>query len=296
MTPEVKSKCFMIMPFSNTSEQHTEEYWTQHFEDFLKPIIESTHQFIAERSSPLRGDILRTIITDLVTAPLVVADLTDANPNVYWELGVRQSFKHCTITIAEHGTKLPFDLGGKGTLFYYPGNHIKMREFEKRFHDAIDDCLRNPDLPDSHVLETIGGRGTLYQILVRDESVRRLDAIMSEISNNKSVFRDTMNTCKANIELRKEKKAVSYPTELFRTAAGGSLVVNRYIDAPNSFYELAESYIGRLNNINARLVDLPSRPSTIEHWLFLEEEPSKRFMEQLSKNIRKYKKEIEGIT
>jgi hypothetical protein len=95
---------------------------------------------------------------------MVVADLTDANPNVYWELGVRQSFKHGTVTIAQHGTTLPFDIGAKGTLFYYPENHIEMAEFEKRFRTAIEDCLMRPDRPDSHVLETISGRGTLFEI------------------------------------------------------------------------------------------------------------------------------------
>ena len=103
---EIKQKCFVIMPFSKTSEEHTKEYWTNHYHKFLKPLIDSSHPLKAERSSPLRGDIIRQIITKLVTVPIVVADLTDANPNVYWELGVRQSFKHSTVTIAEDGTKL----------------------------------------------------------------------------------------------------------------------------------------------------------------------------------------------
>jgi len=112
MSEEAKTRCFVIMPFSQTSEHHTEEYWNNHYQAFLKPVIES-HSLVPYRSSPLRGDILRQIITELVTAPLVIADLTDANPNVYWELGVRQSFKHGTITIAENDTTLPFDLGVK---------------------------------------------------------------------------------------------------------------------------------------------------------------------------------------
>ncbi|GAI91081.1 unnamed protein product, partial [marine sediment metagenome] len=185
MASEVKQKCFVIIPFSKTTDEHTEEYWTKQYETFIKPLIESGHPLVAERSAPLRGDILRQIITDLVTAPIVVADLTDANPNVYWELGVRQSFKHGTITIAENGTALPFDLGGKGTLPYFPKDHIKMQGFRNQFHKAVKDCLDNPNLPDSHVLETIGGRGTLFQILMRDESLRKLDALFSEIKRNR---------------------------------------------------------------------------------------------------------------
>lgn len=89
------------MPFSKTTDKHTEDYWTEHFERFLKPLIEENPGLEARRSEPLRGDILRQIITDLVVSRVVVADLTDHNPNVYWELGVRQSFQHGTVTIAE---------------------------------------------------------------------------------------------------------------------------------------------------------------------------------------------------
>ena len=113
------------MPFSKTSDEHTEDYWTRHFDTFLKPLIEECPDLEAHRSEALRGDILRQIITDLIVSPVVVADLTASNSSVYWELGVPQSFKHGTITIAEEGTLLPFDLGSKGTLFYYPKDHIK---------------------------------------------------------------------------------------------------------------------------------------------------------------------------
>ena len=240
MKKDVKQKCFVVTPFSETSEEHSEEYWTKHYERFLKPLIELSHPLVAERSRPLRGDILRQIITDLVTASIVVADLTDANPNVYWELGVRQGFKHGTITIAEDGTVLPFDLGGKGSLFYFPTDHLRMSAVETQFHEAITDCLSKPDLPDSHVLETIGGRGTLYQILARDESTRRLDAVISEIKGNRNLLRAIVQTCDKNDKSKSEAKGkggqeIEYVTLRFRCMAVGLLITSRYIDAKKAF-------------------------------------------------------------
>lgn len=76
-------RCFVIMPFSSTSKIHTKEYWDSHFEHFMKPLIESCDNLKAFRSQPLRQDILRQVINDLVFSPIVVADLTDNNPNVY---------------------------------------------------------------------------------------------------------------------------------------------------------------------------------------------------------------------
>ncbi len=302
MAAEVKQKCFVIMPFSKTSEKHTEEYWTKHYETFIKPLVESGHPLIAERSSPLRGDILRQIITDLVTAPIVVADLTDANPNVYWELGVRQSFKHGTITIAEDGTALPFDLGGKGSLFYFTGDHIKMQDFRSQFNEAIDDCLKNPDLPDSHVLETISGRGTLYQIIMRNETLRRLDALISEIDRNKTVLQSVVYNCNNNIKKKEEVKAKGeqassiFTTDRFRLVAVEMLVINRYVDADKTFYEKAEEHMDGLISFNDQLSIWEDKPKSTEPWLLDASKGRKSRMDNFRKLVIENKKVIEAIS
>ncbi len=295
MSEQPKQKCFVIMPFSRTTEHHTEEYWNKHFNNFLKPYIES-HPLTAFRSSPLRGDILRQIITDLVTAPIVISDLTDSNPNVYWELGVRQSFKHCTITIAEHGTCLPFDLGIKGTLFYYPDNHIKMTEFTNQLSDAINDCLNNPHSPDSHVLETISGRGTLFQILMRDESIRKLDAILSEIQDNLSLLNNIKKTYIKNATSRKEDRDddIIVETNRLRTIAIEHLIVSRYVDAPNNFYNSAEHLRDDLIGINSQIdfCDLGDDPQLGEDWILNESKRIRKAISSFKKLVIEQHKQI----
>ena len=91
--PGKQHLCYIIMPFSKSSKGHTEEYWTKWWQ-ILKRKIEEIPNCIAKRSQALRGDIVGEIIRDLYLADIVIADLTDKNPNVYWELGVRQSLKH----------------------------------------------------------------------------------------------------------------------------------------------------------------------------------------------------------
>ncbi len=178
--------CFVIMPFSKTI-RHTRKHWTCHFEKFLKPLIEENPNVRAQCSEAKRGDILEDIIKHLVLDPIVVADLTDWNPNVFWELGVRQSFHNPTITIAEKGTKLPFDVGRKGTHFYRPFKP-KAEGFVEKFKEAIQDCLDRPGIPDSPVYEAISGRGTFFEIFRREEAKRRLDAVLSEIDKNLEIL------------------------------------------------------------------------------------------------------------
>ena len=161
---EMNLSCFVIMPFSKSSDEHTEEYWTKHFNELLKPTIEELG-VKTNRVEVIREDILKRIINNLVTAPIVLADLTDHNPNVFWELGLRQSFKHNTITIAELGTELPFDISAKATLFYSLSSEEKIAEFKNKLKVVVQDCIDHPEKPDSHILETISGRGSLYEIM-----------------------------------------------------------------------------------------------------------------------------------
>lgn len=252
-----RETCFVIMPFSETSPEHTEEYWTKHFETFLKPLIEANPNLEARQSQALRGDILRGIITDLVVSRVVLADLTDHNPNVFWELGVRQSFKHGTVTIAEVDTKLPFDVSGKGTLFYYPKDHLKMGEFRKSFGEAIQDYLKNPDNPDSHVLETLSGRGTLFEIFRKDEALRRLNALVSEVERNVKPFGDAVRIAQENKDNPGLGK--SFRGRL-RYSAVELLMTNRYIEEEEAFFDLAGTYFDWVIRINEQLRIWESSP------------------------------------
>src|SRR5580704_3747330 len=57
------------------------------------------------------------MISDIIHAELVVADLTDLNPNAFYELGIRHSTVKPTIHVAKFGTQLPFDTVAHRTIF-----------------------------------------------------------------------------------------------------------------------------------------------------------------------------------
>jgi len=241
-----KKTCFVVMPFSETSEKHTEEYWGKHFEYFLKPLIEENQQLEAMRSKPLRQEILNEIITRLVTCSVVLVDITDLNPNVFWELGVRQSFKHGTVIIAENGTKPPFDIYAKSILFYYPNDYVENAKFTRDLKIALADCVDNPTRPDSHVLETITGRGTLFEIFCRDETLRRLDALLLEIDTNLFIIDRIYET----IDNNTAKKENLTTLLRFGSASIKLLITERYLEADKSFYDSATECLGNIGIAN----------------------------------------------
>jgi len=282
-----KKKCFVIMPFSQT-KGHDEEYWTRHFNSFLKPLIEKNEAFEAFRSQPIRGDIASQIITDLGSSDVVVADLTDYNPNVFWELGVRQSFKPCTITIAEKGTLIPFHFSHKG-VFYYNADHLENQEFEKQFLASLQDCLERPNEPDSPVLVALGGRGTFYNLVHSEENKRRTAALKMEITENMKVMNRILERCTGNKSLRLEKKDTecTMVSVSLKFSAAEFLHVNRYLEFDEKFYADLFLYYTLVASINRRLEEWPTADKASENWLLENEGLIKEMFTRMSEYLQK---------
>ena len=90
------------------------------------------------------GSITTQIIQQLISAKAVVADLTDLNPNVFYELAVRDSFGEPVVLIAEEGTTLPFDLIQQRTIFFDSTDLGSAIPAQKSIERALRDALKDP--------------------------------------------------------------------------------------------------------------------------------------------------------
>ncbi|MBI4662779.1 MAG: hypothetical protein HY735_28525 [Verrucomicrobia bacterium] len=113
-------ECFVIMPFSMTKDGRSRDYWTTIFDDFLGKSLAACG-YRARRSEANPGNIVEGIMEDLAWSDVVLAVLTDSNPNVWYELGVRHSLRRGgTIMICQEDqtSVLPFDLKHHGVVDY----------------------------------------------------------------------------------------------------------------------------------------------------------------------------------
>lgn len=62
------------------------------------------------------GVITSQVVQHILDDPILIADLTDENPNVYYELALRHSAKMPAVHIIEANQRIPFDLGGTRTI------------------------------------------------------------------------------------------------------------------------------------------------------------------------------------
>ena len=121
----LKPLCFVLMPFGRKPGPGGAVIdFDAIYEELIKPAIE------AGGLDPIRADeeqaggiIHKPMFERLILCEYAVADLTTANANVFYELGVRHAVKPATtITLfAADGTRLPFDLGPLRSLPYQLG-------------------------------------------------------------------------------------------------------------------------------------------------------------------------------
>lgn len=104
-------RCFVIMPFGKEgSLEH--EHNLKIYKYMIKPAVEECgYSCIRADEIAHAGSIPKDIIEHLFNSDLVVADLTQRNANVFYELGVRHALIRCgTIPIIREGEELPFNL------------------------------------------------------------------------------------------------------------------------------------------------------------------------------------------
>ena len=91
----------------------------------------------------------------------MVADLTGAKPNVYYELGIRHALRTGTIIITQNFDALPSDLRGYYVFEYTYSEKAHQYEeyyarFEKKMHETIQALSDSDDTSDSPVSDFLG--------------------------------------------------------------------------------------------------------------------------------------------
>ena len=154
---KIEKTVFIAMPFGERtgflhhSEEDPSKRKTIKFDSVWKGIVEKSlpDGVIAVRADDLRspGIIDRKYMRLLLEADVVVADLTFANPNVYYEVGIRQALRRAgTVLIACDGTILPFDLRNQ-TVHYYPYEEApSIDDFRDVLKDAIESAIFTEDV------------------------------------------------------------------------------------------------------------------------------------------------------
>ncbi|HKG13142.1 MAG TPA: TRAFs-binding domain-containing protein [Pyrinomonadaceae bacterium] len=146
MSADEKKTCFVVMGFGEKVDLATGRKLNLNasYENLIKPTVEGAG-LKCERADEIQhsGNINVPMYERLLTADLVIADLSTSNNNAFYELGVRHALRpYTTIIIAENEFNFPFDIAQIAVRKYkHLGDDIGVSE-SKRFRGELEAAIK----------------------------------------------------------------------------------------------------------------------------------------------------------
>ena len=148
-----KLSCFVVMGFGIKTDLATGRQLdlNKTYKILIKPVVESRNLVCVRADEILHsGPIDLYMYQQLLDADIVIADISTANVNAFYELGIRHALRQrTTIVISEDKFAYPFDLNHiKIASYTHLGNAIDYEEverFRKVLGDTIDAVLKISD-------------------------------------------------------------------------------------------------------------------------------------------------------
>jgi hypothetical protein len=183
--------CFIIIPIGeeNSSERDRSD---QIFKYILEPVL-NANGYNAIRADHINqpGQIGTQVIKHIIEDELVIADLTNHNPNVFYELAIRHTIGKPVIQIIDIGTSIPFDVAQSRMIKFDYKNLGSVAECKDKICEqikSINDNSDNIDNPVRSVIDRIeiGTSTNPTEKLTSQifDSISELNDKVSEINNS----------------------------------------------------------------------------------------------------------------
>ena len=127
-----KPSAFVIMPF--------DEKLAPVYTLIIKPVLEGAG-FDVERADDIESQqsIIKDILDKITSSDLIVADLTDLNANVFYELGLAHALRKKVILLTQSVDEVPFDLKPY-RLLEYSEHFSKFEDAKEKLKGYADGC------------------------------------------------------------------------------------------------------------------------------------------------------------
>jgi hypothetical protein len=167
------------------------------------PLIECSYKAVRADKISEPGIITSQIITHIMNDPLVVADLTGHNPNVFYELAVRHAIKKPVVQLIQKGERIPFDVSTTRTIQIDHQDLQSVDEAKQELVKQIQAVEKDPSKVDSPISIAVD-----LQLLKQSEDPQRkalveMRAMMQQIyastADIKGILEETIISSRRNL-------------------------------------------------------------------------------------------------
>ena len=148
--------CFVIMGFGEKTDFQSNPQrvlnLNRTYEDIIKPVVLEAGHTCVRADEIIHSTVIdKPMYDNLLSADLVIADLSTANVNAVYELGVRHALRpQRTIVLAENNFSFPFDLNHLSILKYeHLGKEIGFTEVMRvrnKLREKITTLMDSPEV------------------------------------------------------------------------------------------------------------------------------------------------------
>lgn len=230
-------KVFVIMPF------------TSEFDDIFNLFLAETLSgcgYEVFRADDINNsqNILSDIVQSIANSDLIVADLTGANPNVYYELGIAHALKRPVIMLTQDIEDLPFDLRSYRAI-PYSTDFVKIREAKKQLSSLAIDALHGKVVFGNPVIDFSINVSPIVSSSKDDDSHSGILDFLAEMEISMEDLTSILMSIAEATNLIAEKTTSA--TEKFSKLSGSAK--DRRLEVRNYAFEL-ENYSQSLKQLN----------------------------------------------
>jgi tetratricopeptide (TPR) repeat protein len=156
--------CFVLMPFDKKVDPSTGRPvdFDAVYRDLIAPAVVAAGMEVVRADEEVVGGVIHKAMYErLILCDFAVADLTTANANVFYELGLRHAVRPwSTVSIFADGTRLPFDVAPLRGIPYRlgaDGRPARAGDDQRALADRLAEARRlaQEDVADSPVFQMV---------------------------------------------------------------------------------------------------------------------------------------------
>lgn len=230
-----KERCFVIMPFSTPAAYDDKEHFSKIYEQVFVPAIKKAgYEPYRVDQDKISDSVVGKIFEAVRKCPMALCDLSSRNPNVLYELGLRQAYNLPVVLVQDDVTDRIFDVSGISTVMYK--SHRLVENVEEAIENIYEAIQQTKEGQNRTLASIVKAQNADYDSITVDED-DRIHILLKALADDIKEIKSYQNRTYVNLN---EAEEISSKSHLVKLKSG---ITNKEIqDVMKDFKGVVDGY------------------------------------------------------